>query len=73
MKAKYSTIDVHSHPYATSTAELKEWIKNMDEAGIEKTIVLTMTAGPKFDSLYKVYSAYGDRFEVWCGFDYTGK
>ena len=73
VKAKYPAIDIHSHPYARTSAELDQWIKNMDEAGIQKTIVLTMATGPKFDSLYKVYSAYGDRFEVWCGFDYTGK
>jgi predicted TIM-barrel fold metal-dependent hydrolase len=73
VRAKYPAIDIHSHPYARTSAELDQWIKNMDEAGIQKTIVLTMATGPKFDSLYKVYSAYGDRFEVWCGFDYTGK
>jgi uncharacterized protein len=72
-KAKYPAVDIHSHPYANSAAELTEWVKIMDEAGIKKTIVLTMATGPKFDSLYKMYSVHGDRFEVWCGFDYTGK
>ncbi len=72
-KAKYPAIDIHAHPYATTEAELAQWVKNMDLAGIEKTIVQTMTAGPKFDSLYARYAVYGDRFEVWCGFDYTGK
>jgi len=72
-KAKYPVIDIHSHPYAKTAEELTQWVKTMDEAGIEKTIVLTMATGPKFDSLYKMYSVHGDRFEVWCGFDYTGK
>jgi predicted TIM-barrel fold metal-dependent hydrolase len=71
-KAKYPAIDIHSHPYARTGTEVKEWLKNMDEAGIEKTIILTMATGQKFDSLYNVYSTYGNRFEVWCGFDYTG-
>lgn len=71
-KAKYPAIDIHSHPYATTEAQLVQWVKNMDKAGIEKTIVMTMANGPKFDSLYAKYAVYGDRFEVWCGFDYTG-
>jgi predicted TIM-barrel fold metal-dependent hydrolase len=44
----------------------------MDRRGIAKTVVLTYQTGAKFDSIFKVYSKYGDRFEVWCGFDYTG-
>lgn len=71
-KAKYPVIDVHSHPYASSEKEIEDWIKTMDASGIEKTIILTYQTGNKFDSIYKVYSNYGDRFEVWCGFDYTG-
>lgn len=71
-KAKYPAIDIHSHPYATTEAQLSQWVKNMDQAGIEKTIVMTMATGRKFDSLYARYAVYGDRFEVWCGFDYTG-
>ena len=71
-KAKYPAIDIHSHPYAESDAELEQWVKNMDDAGIEKTIIMTMSSGARFDSIYAKYAAYGDRFEVWCGFDYTG-
>ncbi|MDH5249055.1 MAG: amidohydrolase [Cyclobacteriaceae bacterium] len=71
-KAKYPVIDVHSHPYAATEEELAQWVKNMDDAGIAKTIILTQATGPKFDSLYALYSTQGDRFEVWCGFDYTG-
>lgn len=71
-KAKYPAIDIHSHPYAHSDAELDSWVKIMDAAGIEKTIIMTMSTGHKFDSLYARYARYGDRFEIWCGFDYTG-
>ncbi|MEX2234958.1 MAG: amidohydrolase family protein [Cyclobacteriaceae bacterium] len=71
-KAKYPAIDIHSHPYASSDAALAQWVKNMDAAGIEKSIIMTMTSGPEFDSIYAKYAAYGSRFEVWCGFDYTG-
>jgi predicted TIM-barrel fold metal-dependent hydrolase len=71
-KAKYPIIDVHSHAYAYTQKELDLWVKNMDDAGIVKTILLTYAYGNEFDSLINFYSKYSDRFELWCGFDYTG-
>jgi len=71
-KARYTVIDMHSHPYATNEQEIANWVKTMDEFGIEKTIILSMATGTKFDSIYNVYSKYRNRFDVWCGFDYTG-
>jgi predicted TIM-barrel fold metal-dependent hydrolase len=71
-KAAYPVIDVHSHDYARSDEEIAQWVKNMDACGIEKTIILAMTAGAKFDTIVRKYAKYGNRFEVWCGFDYTG-
>lgn len=71
-KGKYPIIDVHSHPYANTQEELGLWVKNMDEAGIIKTILLTYAHGIEFDSLLNFYSRYPDRFELWCGFDFTG-
>ena len=71
-KAKYPVIDMHSHPYATSIEEIEQWIKTMDELGIEKTTILTKQTGKAFDSIVNVYSKYGNRFEVWCGIDFTG-
>jgi predicted TIM-barrel fold metal-dependent hydrolase len=71
-KAAYPVIDVHTHDYAKTDEEIVQWIKNMDACGIEKSIVLTEASGPKFDSIYNLYAKYGNRFEIWCGFDYTG-
>jgi len=71
-KAKFPVIDMHSHPYAQSMAELDKWVKTMDQMGITKTIILTGTSGQQFDSLVEVYGKYPDRFELWCSFDYTG-
>jgi len=71
-KAKYRVIDMHAHDYARSAEGLDDWVKIMDEVGIEKTIILSKEHGKKFDSLFDVYAKYPDRFEVWCGFDYTG-
>jgi len=71
-KAKYPVIDMHSHAYAESAEEVAQWVKNMDEVGVEKTIILSGAWGARFDSIYTEYAQYGDRFEVWCGFDMTG-
>jgi predicted TIM-barrel fold metal-dependent hydrolase len=31
-----------------------------------------MVSGKEFDRVYEQFSKYPSRFEVWCGFDYTG-
>jgi predicted TIM-barrel fold metal-dependent hydrolase len=70
--AKFPIIDMHSHAYAKTPEEIAEWVRNMDEVGIEKTIILTGATGQKFDDIHRKYAVYPDRFEFWCGFDYTG-
>lgn len=72
VRAKYSATDMHTHVYGRDDQEIAEWIKTMDACGIEKAIVLTGATGERFDNLIKMYSKYGDRFELWCGFDCTG-
>ena len=71
-KAKFPVVDVHSHDYVHSRAELDQWVKLMDQYSIRKTILLTKATGARFDSLVTKYAPYPDRFELWCGFDYTG-
>jgi len=71
-KAKFPIIDMHSHPYAKTAAEIDQWVKNMDEVGVEKTMILTMSTGAEFDEIYRKYSKYPERFEIWCGFDFAG-
>jgi len=71
-KAKYPIIDVHSHDYTDTDAELDAWVKTMDEVGVEKSIILSYSTGKKFDSIVDKYARYKNRFDVWCGFDYTG-
>lgn len=72
-RAKYPAIDLHAHPYARTDAQLAQWVKTMDEVGVEKSVILSYATGAKFDSIQQQYARYGDRFEVWCGFDFTGK
>lgn len=71
-KARYPAIDMHAHAYADNNEQILEWIRIMDEVGIEKAIILTGETGKAFDDIYEKYSQYPDRFEVWCGLDYTG-
>ena len=71
-KAKFPIIDMHSHPYPKTEVEITTWLKNMDESNVEKTMILTMTAGKEFDEIYAKYSKYPERFEVWCGLDFSG-
>jgi uncharacterized protein len=70
-KAKYPVIDFHAHDYPQSDAGVDAWVKTMDETGIAKTIILSYSTGAKFDSIVAKYGRYKERFEVWCGFDYT--
>ncbi|MDC6366807.1 MULTISPECIES: amidohydrolase family protein [Flavobacteriaceae] len=71
-KAKYPVIDMHSHAYAKTEDEIAQWVERMDSLGIQKTIILSYQTGKAFDSIYNLYSKYNGRFDVWCGFDYTG-
>lgn len=71
-KAKHPIIDMHSHPYAKTPQQIEQWIKNMDECGVQKTMILTMTTGPEFDEILRKYSKYPDRFGIGCGLDLSG-
>ena len=70
--ASFPVIDMHSHDYASTDENARTWIANMDRWGIKKTIILSHICGAAFDSLIEKYAPFGDRFEIWCGFDYTG-
>lgn len=71
-KAKYPVIDFHSHDDEKTSAQIDQWVKTMDAAGIAKSMVLSYATGARFDSIVDKYARYKDRFEIWCGFDYTG-
>lgn len=71
-RAKFPVIDMHSHPYAKTLQEVDQWVRNMDEVGVEKTMILTMTTGKEFDDIQKKCATHPDRFEVWCGLDFSG-
>ncbi len=69
-KARFPVIDVHAHVYAESNAEVADWVKTMDEVGVERTIILTDATGAEFDRLVDLYlKNYPDRFQLYCGLD----
>lgn len=71
-QARFPAIDMHAHVYARTPEQVDEWVRTMDEVGVQKSIVMTQATGAEFDKIYALYARYPDRFEVWCGFDYTG-
>ena len=71
-KARYPIMDMHSHDYARTDADVDRWVHTMDAVGIEKTIILAGSTGAKFDQVLAKYRRHPKRFEVWCGIDYTG-
>lgn len=71
-KAKYPLIDLHSHDNSSTNAEIDQWVKIMDQAGVAKSVILSYSTGKAFDSIIAKYARYPERFNVWCGFDYTG-
>ena len=56
-KAKFPIIDMHSHAYAKTLEEIAQWVRNMDEVGIEKTILLTETSGQEFSDVQRKFAA----------------
>jgi predicted TIM-barrel fold metal-dependent hydrolase len=69
-KARFPAIDVHTHVYANTSQEVAEWVKTMDEVGIEVTVILTDAIGAEFDRLADLYLRdYAHRFQLYCGLD----
>ena len=71
-KARYPILDVHSHDYARTDANVDRWVQTMDVVGVQKTIILSGSTGAKFDQVLAKYRRHPKHFEVWCGLDYTG-
>lgn len=69
-KAKYPAIDVHAHVLARTPKEVSDWVRTMDEVGIEMSVVLTSATGAQFDKLAELYlKPYPTRFQLYCGLE----
>ncbi len=73
LKAKYPAIDMHMHAPRGGgdlNKAAADILKAMDECNIQKTILFCGT-GKGFDDLAAAFGKYPDRFQLWCGFDFS--
>jgi predicted TIM-barrel fold metal-dependent hydrolase len=69
-KARYPAIDVHAHVLARTPQEVRDWVRTMDEVGVEMSVVLTSATGAQFDKLVELYlKPYPKRFQLYCGLE----
>lgn len=67
-KARFPVIDVHSHTYMKTPEEVAAWVRMMDDAGVQTTIILTGATGAEFDRLTDLFAGtHPGRFQLWCG------
>ena len=72
-KAKFPVIDVHTHINAKTPEEVREWVRTMDQTGVEMSVVLTGATGDAFDKLADLYlKPYPSRFQLYCGLETRG-
>jgi uncharacterized protein len=66
-------VDVHSHAYAETSAQVAEWVAVMDRIGVAQTLILTGETGEKFRELSALYAgAYPGRFAMAAGMEKDG-
>lgn len=71
-KAKYPAIDCHVHVLGRTPEEIADWVKTMDEVGMETSVILTGATGKTFDELVERFpKKYPGRFLLFCGIDRT--
>lgn len=71
-KARFPVIDVHTHTSQSrikTAADVADWVRTMDEVGVETTIVFTGATGADFDRQAALFKPHGKRFQVWCGLE----
>jgi len=69
-KARYPAVDVHAHVLAKTPEEVAEWVRTMDQVGIETSVVLTGATGAEFDKLVDLYlKSHPTRFQLYCGLE----
>ena len=74
-KARFPVIDVHTHSGQSGVRtpqDVDQWLRTMDEVGIETTVVFTGATGAEFDRQAELFSRYPKRFQLYCSLDTTG-
>ena len=70
-RSKYPVIDMHAHAWQPTT-DIHELVKRMEAANIEKSVILSFETGSGFDDIITRFADYPEKFDIWCGLDYTG-
>ncbi len=71
-RARYPIIDAHNHGF-NSADQARKIVETMDETGVERAVVFAGTGRPEsFAQARAIYSAYPQRFDLWCLFDLRG-
>lgn len=72
-KARFPVIDVHSHSnqsHIRTAQDVDDWVRTMDEVGIETTVVFTGAIGEEFDLQAELFlGRHPGRFQVYCSLD----
>jgi predicted TIM-barrel fold metal-dependent hydrolase len=71
-KARFPVIDVHAHTnqaHIRTPKDVEDWLRTMDQVGIETTVVFTGATGDEFDRQAALFKPYGKRFQVWCSLE----
>lgn len=73
-KAKFSVIDVHTHPSMNNLKtpdDVKAWLRTMDQVGIATSVVFIDAVGEEFARQAALFKPYPDRFLLFCSLDST--
>src|SRR5438552_4045281 len=74
-KARFPVIDVHTHTNQSAVKtpkDVDDWVRTMDEVGIETSVVFTGATGAEFDRQAELFSRYPKRFQLYCALDTRG-
>jgi predicted TIM-barrel fold metal-dependent hydrolase len=72
-RARFPVIDLHTHSrYARTAERVDQWVRTMDDVGVDQSILLTGATGKSFDEEAARFQKHGRRFSMWCGFDLSG-
>jgi uncharacterized protein len=71
-KARHPVVDVHNHGVNTPE-QVRNIVQAMDESGVERAVIFAGTGrSESFAQVRAIYSAYPQRFDLWCLFDLRG-
>ena len=70
-QSRFPVMDMHTHAWQPTT-DIQDLVKIMTAANIKKSVVLSFETGAAFDEIMHRFADYSDKFDIWCGLDYTG-